>query len=62
MLKIGIFSDEISQDFEHALEVIKELGAEYVELRSMWGKSLMDLPLSDLKRAKIRMASLFGYR
>ena len=51
-MKIGIFSDEISQDFEHALEVIKELGAEYVELRSMWGKNLMDLSRNELKRVK----------
>lgn len=52
MLKIGIFSDEISQDFEHALKVIKELGAGYVELRSMWGKNLVDLSSSELKKAK----------
>lgn len=52
MLKVGIFSDEISQDLEHALKVIKELGVEYVELRSMWGKNLMDLSPDELKRVK----------
>jgi len=52
MLKVGIISDEISQDFEHALEVIKELGAEYVELRTLWGKSLMDLSSIELKRLR----------
>ena len=52
MLKVGIFSDEISQDFEHTLKVIEELEIEYVELRSMWGKSLMDLPSNELKRVK----------
>lgn len=51
-MKIGIFCDEISQDFGHALEVIKELGVEYVELRSMWGKNLMDLSPNELKRVK----------
>lgn len=52
MMRIGIFSDEISQDFEHALGVIKELGVEYVELRSMWGKNLMSRSPNELKRVK----------
>lgn len=50
MLKLGIFSDEISQDFEYALEVIKELEVGYVELRSMWDKNLIDLSFSELKK------------
>lgn len=52
MIKVGIVSDEISQNFEYALQVIKELGVEYVELRSMWGKNLMDLSLDELARVK----------
>lgn len=52
MLKLGIVSDEISQDFEHALEIIKELGVKYVELRSMWDKNLVYLSSSELKKAK----------
>lgn len=51
-MKIGIISDEISQDFGHALKVIKELGAGYIELRSMWGKNLMDLSPNELKRVE----------
>ena len=42
--KIAVISDEISPDFEHACHVIAlEFGLGWVELRSMWGKSLMDL-------------------
>ena len=52
MPKVGIFPDEISQDFEYALGVVKELGAGYVELRSMWGKNLVDLSSSELEKAK----------
>ncbi len=52
MLRVGIFSDEISQDFEYALKVIKELGVRYVELRSMWGKNLMNLSSSELNKVK----------
>jgi L-ribulose-5-phosphate 3-epimerase len=52
VFKLGIISDEISQDFEHALDVTEELGAEYVEIRSLWEKSVVDLSESELKRAR----------
>ena len=52
MFKVGIFPDEISQDFERALYVTKELGIKYVELRTLWNKNLIDLPEADLRRAK----------
>ena len=40
-LKLGVISDEISQDFDHACYVIaKDFGLHYVELREMWGKNL----------------------
>jgi sugar phosphate isomerase/epimerase len=39
--KIGVISDEISQDFDHACYVIsKEFGLKWVELREMFGKNL----------------------
>jgi len=42
--KVAVISDEISPDFDHACHVIaQEFGLGWVELRSMWGKSLMDL-------------------
>ena len=42
--KIAVINDEISPDFDHACHVIaQEFGLGWVELRSMWGKSLMDL-------------------
>ena len=38
---MGVISDEISQDFDHACSVIaKDFGLHYVELREMWGKNL----------------------
>jgi sugar phosphate isomerase/epimerase len=53
MLKIGIFPDEISQDFERALFVTaKEFDLKYIELRTLWNKNLIDLSETDLKRAK----------
>lgn len=53
MFQLGIFPDEISQDFERALYVTaKEFGIRHVELRTLWHKNLIDLSETDLKRAK----------
>src|ERR1700710_773568 len=42
--KIAVISDEISSDFDHACSVIsKDFGLRWVELRTMWGKSLHNL-------------------
>ena len=42
--KVAVISDEISPDFDHACHVVaEEFGLSWIELRSMWGKSLMDL-------------------
>lgn len=38
MFRIGVITDEISQDFEEALRFSKEHGLECVELRSAWEK------------------------
>ena len=39
--KVGVISDEVSQDFDHACYTIaKEFGLQWVELREMWGKNL----------------------
>jgi len=39
--RIGVISDEISQDFDHACHVIRnEYGLSFVELRELWGVNL----------------------
>ena len=49
--KIGVISDEISDDFEHACSVIaNDFGLQWVELRGMWGKNLQQS--SDVELAK----------
>jgi Sugar phosphate isomerases/epimerases len=48
---LGIISDEISQHFEHAVKVIVELGAGYVELRNLWGKNVTELSEQELSQA-----------
>ena len=38
---VGVISDEISSDFDHACHVIAvDFGLHYVELRALWGKNL----------------------
>jgi sugar phosphate isomerase/epimerase len=39
---LGVITDEISEDFEHALAVCTELDIRDIELRSIWGKSIVD--------------------
>lgn len=51
--KVGVISDEISDDFDHACYVIaKQYGLHYVELRALWGKNLQDI--SDAQIAEAR--------
>jgi sugar phosphate isomerase/epimerase len=42
--KISVINDEISADFDHACYVAAhDFGMSWIELRSMWGKNIMDL-------------------
>jgi L-ribulose-5-phosphate 3-epimerase len=51
--KLSIITDEISQDFGHALEVAtKEFGLAYVELRGMWNKNIINLDEKEIAEAK----------
>jgi sugar phosphate isomerase/epimerase len=51
--KIGVISDEISQDFDHACYVItKEYGLHYVELREVWGKNLQVISDAEIAQAQ----------
>lgn len=50
---IGVISDEISQDFDHACYVIaKQYGLHYVELRAFWGKNLQDASATQIADAQ----------
>ena len=53
--KIGVISDEISQDFDHACYVIaKEFGLGYVEIREIYGKNLQvstDAEIAEAQRS-----------
>ena len=49
MFKLGIITDEVSQDFEEALEFAKKHNLECVELRSAWEKNPFQYTDEDFK-------------
>ena len=50
--KLGVITDEITQDLGQALDFIAHYSLSYCELRLLWGKNIMSLPPADLQRAK----------
>jgi sugar phosphate isomerase/epimerase len=51
--QIGVISDEIDQDFDHACDIAsREFGMHYVELRELWKKNLFSLNANELAEAK----------
>jgi len=50
--QLGVITDEISPDFEHALDVMGEYGVRQVEIRELWGKNILALDSDELRRAK----------
>ena len=51
-MKLCAITDEISQEFEHALDVLLEYGATGAELRGLWGTNIADLSDEQAQRAK----------
>ncbi len=50
--KLGIIADEITEEFEKALDFISSYHLDYVELRELWRKNIINLDQSELDRAK----------
>lgn len=57
MLRLGVITDEISQNFEHALDVMLEYGVREAELRGLWGTNILDLDEATRDRARTALAS-----
>ncbi len=51
MAKLGVITDGISRDFEHALGVMDEFGLEWAELQFLWDKEVGDLDADERRRA-----------
>jgi L-ribulose-5-phosphate 3-epimerase len=51
--KVGVINDEISQDFGRACEVAAhEFGMEWIELRGMWNKNIVNLDAKEIADAQ----------
>jgi sugar phosphate isomerase/epimerase len=50
--KLGVITDEVTQDLGQALDFIAHYSLSYCELRLLWGKNIMNLSQADLERAK----------
>ena len=51
--KLSVITDEISQDFGHALEIAsREFGLGYVELRTLWQKNVINLDEKETAEAR----------
>lgn len=54
--KLGVITDEITQNFEQALVWVKGFGLDLVELRFVWDKYVTDFTPDDVKKAKDLLA------
>jgi L-ribulose-5-phosphate 3-epimerase len=58
--KLSVITDEITQDFGHALELAsKEFGLAYVELRSLWKKNIINLDVKETAEVR-RLLQKYG--
>ena len=51
LFRLGVITDEVTQDFEKALQWVKGFGLQWVELRFVWDKYVTDFTADDVKRA-----------
>lgn len=51
--RVAVITDEISQDFDHACSVAaREFGMQWVEVRGLWNKNLMNLTATEISEAQ----------
>jgi sugar phosphate isomerase/epimerase len=55
-MKLSVITDEISQDFEHALDVMGEYGVRGAELRGLWSVNIADLSPGQVRQARRALA------
>ncbi|HKM80002.1 MAG TPA: sugar phosphate isomerase/epimerase family protein [Candidatus Acidoferrum sp.] len=59
--KLGVITDEVTQDLEKALAWAKGYGLEWVEFRNVWGKYITEFTPDEVQRAKDLLAK-YGLR
>ena len=59
MFKIGVVTDEISDDLEEAIRIAKSWELEHIELHKVWGENICDVDTATLSKV-IRMVRESG--
>ena len=49
-MKLGVITDGISRDLEHALQVMNETGLDYAELQFIWDKEIGDQTPEEIEK------------
>lgn len=55
--KISGFADEINDNFDIQLHVLKKLNQQYIEFRSANGKGIAEYSLEDIKKINVKLDS-----
>jgi L-ribulose-5-phosphate 3-epimerase len=56
--RVAVINDEISQDFGHVCEIVsREFGLQWIELRSMWNKNVVNLDAKEVAKAQSILAT-----
>ena len=61
MIRLSAFADEISPDLDQQIEVLQSEGIQFIELRSVWGKGVLELTDSEVDKVK-NMTAAAGMR
>jgi len=61
MAKLGVITDGISRDLEHALQVMTEADLEYAELQFVWEKEVGDLDDDEMARL-VALVEAYGVK
>ena len=61
VFKIGVVTDEISDDLQEAIDIAKSWGIRHIELHGVWGRNICDLDDASLSRA-IRIVRRSGVK
>ena len=59
MAKLGVITDGISTDFEHALKVMSDNNLNQAELQFLWDKEVGDLSKSEIEKAEELLKTYF---
>src|SRR6266853_2094528 len=53
MFKLSVINDEITADFGRAAEIAaQEFGLQFIEIRALWGKNIMQLDAKEISEAR----------